>query len=287
MKQHILGLLLAVVGNAALFAQAPMSDRPGFKDPALFTRMPDYYLNSPSSFKEWQFDAYEFKVRQGEKTVPQRIEGHKVQYYYYFDASTRKPMPSALQVKRNYQNAALKLGGKVLFDNDPTYNTTTLLITKDGRETWAEIKSGNGATYYLTIVERQGMQQDVAANADALKNGLAQNGHVEVPGIYFDFNKSDLKPESKPALDELVKLLQADPSLRVWVVGHTDNVGSAETNLTLSKARAASVIGALTAAGIAPARLAPFGNGPYAPVSTNATDEGRAKNRRVELVAQP
>jgi outer membrane protein OmpA-like peptidoglycan-associated protein len=131
------------------------------------------------------------------------------------------------------------------------------------------------------------MQQDVAANADALKNGLAQNGHVEVPGIYFDFNKSDLKPESKPALDELVKLLQADPSLRVWVVGHTDNVGSAETNLTLSKARAASVIGALTAAGIALARLAPFGNGPYAPVSTNATDEGRAKNRRVELVAQP
>jgi OmpA-OmpF porin, OOP family len=288
MKSYALGLLLLMTAATAnTLAQAPMSDRPGFKDPALFTRMPDYFLNSPSSFKEWQFDAYEFKVREGEKTVTQRIEGHKVQYYYYFDTSTRKPMPSAIQVKRNYQNAATKLGGKIVFDNDPTYNTTTLLIVKNGQETWAEVKSGNGSTYYLTIVERQAMQQDVAANADALKDGLAQNGHVEVPGIFFDFNKSDLKPESKPALDELVKLLQANPSLRVWVVGHTDNVGSADTNMTLSKARSAAVIAALTAAGIAPARLAPFGNGPYAPVATNATEEGRAKNRRVELVAQP
>jgi OmpA-OmpF porin, OOP family len=288
MKSYALGLLLALLGGTAtVTAQAPMSDRPGFKDPALFTRMPDYFLDSPSSFKEWQFDSYEFRVRQGEKNITQRIEGHKVQYYYYFDRSTKKPMPSALQVKRNYQNAALKLGGKILFDNDPTYNTTTLFISKNGQETWAEVKSGNGATYYLTIVERQAMQQAVTANADALKEGLAQNGHVEVPGIYFDFNKADLKPESKPALDELAKLLQANPSLRVWVVGHTDNVGSADINLTLSKARSAAVITALTAAGIAPARMAPFGNGPYAPVATNATEEGRAKNRRVELVAQP
>jgi OmpA-OmpF porin, OOP family len=288
MKPYVLGLLLVMVGGTAvMMAQTPMSDRPGFKDPVLFTRMPDYFLNSPSSLKEWQFDAYEFRVRQGEKNITQRVEGHKAQYYYYFDRSTKKPVPSALQIKRNYQNAALKLGGKILFDHDPTYNTTTLVIAKNGKETWAEVKSGDGSTYYLTIVERQAMQQDVTANADALKDGLAQNGHVEVPGIFFDFNKADLKPESKPALDELVKLLQANPSLRVWVVGHTDNVGTADFNLTLSKARSTAVITALTAAGIAPARLAPFGNGPYAPVATNATEEGRAKNRRVELVAQP
>jgi len=115
----------------------------------------------------------------------------------------------------------------------------------------------------------------------------AQQGHVEVPGIFFDFSKSDVKPESKPALEQIAKLLLANPALRVWVVGHTDNVGSAESNLTLSNARAAAVIRVLTQQmGIAPKRLAPYGAGPYAPVATNKTDEGRARNRRVELVEQ-
>ena len=100
-------------------------------------------------------------------------------------------------------------------------------------------------------------------------------------------NWDTLKPESKPALDELTKLLKSSPSLRVWVVGHTDSVGSVESNVELSKARATAVLTALTAAGISPARLSPFGNGPYAPVAANSSEEGRAKNRRVEFVAQP
>lgn len=289
MYSRIFILLLIVMSGAspALGGQAPLVDHPGYKDPALFTRMPDYFLSISTSFKESQFDAYDFRIRQGDKNSTQRVEGHRVIYCYYFDRSTGKPVPSGLQIKRNYQNAALKLGGKILFDNDPAYNTTTILFVKNGQETWAEVKAPEGSSYYLTIVERQAMQQDVTANADAMKDGLAQNGHVEVPGIYFDFNKADLKPESKPALDELTKLLKANPSLRVWVVGHTDSVGSVESNLTLSKARAAAVVAALSAAGIAPGRLAPFGNGPYAPVAANTTEDGRAKNRRVEIVAQP
>jgi OmpA-OmpF porin, OOP family len=86
----------------------------------------------------------------------------------------------------------------------------------------------------------------------------------------------------------VAKLLKANPALKVWVVGHTDNVGPAETNVTLSKARAASVVKALSQKnGADGKRLAPYGVGPYAPVATNATEEGRAHNRRVELVAQP
>jgi outer membrane protein OmpA-like peptidoglycan-associated protein len=131
------------------------------------------------------------------------------------------------------------------------------------------------------------MQQDVVANAAALQGGLAQEGHVAVPGIFFDFNKSDVKPESQPALEEVAKLLKTNPSMRVWVVGHTDNVGSPESNVTLSNARAAAVIKALTQQmGIEPKRLAPHGAGPFAPVATNKTEEGRARNRRVELVEQ-
>ena len=111
--------------------------------------------------------------------------------------------------------------------------------------------------------------------------------HVEVPGIFFDFNKADLKPESKPALDELTKLLRANPSLRVWVVGHTDNVGSFDSNMKLSKDRADAVAKALSGKyGIAGERLKPHGVASLSPVATNETEEGRAKNRRVELVKQ-
>jgi OOP family OmpA-OmpF porin len=280
---RILVVLAVMTGFAS--AQARLKDYSGLKDPVLFTRMPDYYLSAATSVKESQFDAYEFPVRQNNKDVKQRVEGHKTVYSYYFDKASGKPMAGALQIMRNYQNAALKLGGKVVAESTVT-NRSTLVITKNGQETWAEIQATNDH-YYLIIVDRQAMQQDVVADAGTLRDGLTQNGHVEVPGIFFDFNKSELKPESKPALDELASLLKGNPGLRVWVVGHTDNIGSVESNMTLSKARAAAVIAALMDAGIASGRLAPFGNGPFSPVASNSSDEGRAKNRRVELVAQP
>ena len=110
---------------------------------------------------------------------------------------------------------------------------------------------------------------------------------MEVAGVYFDFGKAEVKPESEPALKEIVKVLTGNPALKIWVVGHTDNVGSVEANLKLSTERAAAVVSTLTGAmGVDPNRLAPFGAGPYAPVAPNTTDEGRAKNRRVELVVQ-
>jgi OmpA-OmpF porin, OOP family len=156
-------------------------------------------------------------------------------------------------------------------------------------ETWAEIWPINrGISYYVRIIERQVMQQQVTANADAMQAGLTQYGHVEVPGILFDFNKADIKPESEPALQEVAKLLKANPGIRVWVVGHTDYVGAADKNVALANARAASVVKALTQKhGIDVKRLSPYGVGPYAPVASNTSEEGRAKNRRVELVVQP
>jgi len=289
MNRKMIAIFAAVLLAPSAAAVQPLKDLAGFKDPGLFARMPGYYLSERSSFKESQFDAYPFTVAEGGRNLQQRVEGHKLVYYYYFDASTGKPHASALQIARNYQNAALKIGGEVLCDTHGPYTATTLRVTRDGRETWAEIQSnGDGQTYYVTIVERQAMQQDVVASADALSSGLAATGHVEVPGIFFDFNKAEIKPESQPALEQVAKLLKDSPALKVWVVGHTDWVGSAETNTALSNARAAAVVRALTQQfGIASGRLAPQGLGPYAPVATNATDEGRAKNRRVELVAQP
>ena len=87
-----------------------ISDRPGLKDPPQFTRMPHFYLNLSSSFKEAQYDSQEFTVLQGNKVVKQRVEGHKLIYFYTFDRSAGAP-PSGLQIARNYQNAIISIGG--------------------------------------------------------------------------------------------------------------------------------------------------------------------------------
>jgi OmpA-OmpF porin, OOP family len=125
----------------------------------------------------------------------------------------------------------------------------------------------------------------ITMDAAGLQGVLAQVGPVEVPGILFRFNKSDVKPESKPALYEIAKMLKHSPSMRVWVVGHTDSVGTLEANMKLSESRAAAVASALAANyGISEARLRGCGAGSLTPVASNNTEDGRAKNRRVELV---
>jgi outer membrane protein OmpA-like peptidoglycan-associated protein len=136
-------------------------------------------------------------------------------------------------------------------------------------------------------VEKAGMAQEIVANADAFGKDIKSTGHAAVYGIHFDTGKSEVKPESQPALQEVAKLLSSDPSLKLLVVGHTDSVGQLEANMKLSLARAEAVVQALVKNhGIAPGRLQAQGAGPIAPVTTNRTEEGRAKNRRVELVEQ-
>jgi OOP family OmpA-OmpF porin len=275
-----LRVICALLFLTCSIAAAQMKDYPGYKDPALFTRMPHYFLTSEGSVVETPFDAYEFTAKGG----TQRVEGRHLHYTYDFDESVGNSA-GFLQIVRNYEAAARKIGGEILSDD---IRRTTIRVAGRGQETWIALEAFNeGRQYELNIIEKQLMKQEVTASAEALRNGLKENGHVEVPGIFFDFGKADLKPESEPALKELATLLQANAGMKVWVVGHTDNVGSVESNLTLSSSRAASVIKAAVQRGIAASRLAPFGAGPYAPVASSATEEGRARNRRVELVSQP
>ncbi len=255
----------------------PQKDDPKCKDSPLFNRMPDSWIRGCD---QKTFDRHEFLVAKGKKEA---IEGRKesLSYYPQADAKTR---PSDLEIVRNFESAVTKLGGKVVYSEK---NRATLQLVQDGKEVWVDVTAEFTGKYWLTIVERQAMAQTIVADAAAFANDLKATGHVAVYGIYFDSGKADLKPESTPALEEIAKLLGADAALKLWVVGHTDSQGNAEANLELSRRRADAVIKALTTTHkIDAKRLAPFGNGPFAPVATNDSDEGRAKNRRVELVKQ-
>ncbi len=120
-----------------------------------------------------------------------------------------------------------------------------------------------------------------------MSNGLTTTGHSVVNGILFDTGKAEIKPESAHAMEEVVKLLKQNAAMKVYVVGHTDNVGVLASNLDLSKRRAAAVVQMLTTKyGVAAGRLQSFGAGPYAPLASNDNEAGRTLNRRVELVKQ-
>jgi OOP family OmpA-OmpF porin len=115
---------------------------------------------------------------------------------------------------------------------------------------------------------------------------ITKSGHVAVYGIHFDTGKSDILPDSESTLNEIVRLMQQQPDLKLRVEGHTDNQGNAASNQTLSDKRAQSVVTWLAAHGVAAARLTAKGFGQTKPVADNSTEDGRAKNRRVELAKQ-
>jgi outer membrane protein OmpA-like peptidoglycan-associated protein len=276
MKRLILFAAAALLSPLPASAQA---DKAGCSDHPLFpTRMPGYFIEA---CKVEEFGRYEFLTPKPPKTA---VEGRFT--FITYAVMDRKGEPSALAVVKNYENALRKAGAaSVQTDPNGTWWVNAKLV-KDGRETWAQAEKGNGKIW-LRIVEKQGMQQHVVADAAALGSGIKAEGHVAVYGITFDTNKSVVKPESKPALDEVAKLLKQDPALKLKVVGHTDMVGSIEANIALSQARAEAVVQVLVSEhGIAAARLKGYGVGPLAPVASNDTDEGRARNRRVELVKE-
>jgi outer membrane protein OmpA-like peptidoglycan-associated protein len=274
---RLCGALLCVLFTslAATPVAAQQKDAANCKDHPLLTRLPDYWIES---CVQKQFDAYKFAVG---KTQSQ-VEGQfwNIRYQPPRGLTTK---PSTLQVLRNVENAIKKVGGTVLASDS---SKETLKLENDGKELWIEVWADYTGKYILTIVERAAMAQEIAANADAFASGLKASGHIAVDGILFETGKADLKPESQRAIAEVAKLLKADTALKVFVVGHTDNVGAVDGNMKLSQDRAQAVVQALVRGGIDAARLQAHGNGPYAPVASNAAEAGRAKNRRVELVKQ-
>ena len=260
-----------------VFSVAAEQDVKGSKDHPLLSRMPDFFI---AEYKDTEFDSHKFI---GQDKKPVSIEGHK--YYILYRLNKGAAEPGELKIRRNIQDALKSIGGNVVFD-DNFNKVSVIVVQKEGKETWVEVRSYNNM-YKQTIVEKEIMKQEVVANAEAMGNDINLNGHVSIYGIYFDTGKSEIKPESVAAISEIAKLLKNNEALKLYVVGHTDNVGSFDSNMKLSKERADAVVKALSDKyGIASARLKPYGVASLSPVTSNDTEDGKAKNRRVELVKQ-
>ncbi|MGE5421463.1 MAG: OmpA family protein [Chloroflexota bacterium] len=277
MKKITTILLLCLLFTGTGFSQTPPADVKGSKDHPLLTRMPDFRI---TSYTETEFGAQRFY---GIDRKENQIEGHK--YYIEYRLNPGVVSPGELKIRRNVQDALKKIGGKVLYDEN--FNKfSTILVEKDGKQTWIEVRT-NDQFYRLNIVEREIMEQEMVANADAMGNDIRNTGHVSVYGIYFDTGKSEIKPESDQAIEQISQLLKKDALLNVYVVGHTDNVGTLDSNIKLSQERAVAVINMLVSKyGIPATRLKPYGVASLSPVASNDSEDGKAKNRRVELVKQ-
>lgn len=259
------------------------TDIPNAKDHPLLTRYPNSHITE----YEKNFNAVEMAVgRKGNEAVRRRLEGDATTILYFHNSADNQP--SALQLIRNYQNAIKGIGGEIIYERLPREGDggeTTLKVTTGGKEVWVRVEPGifsaPAQSYKLWVVELAAMQQVVTANK--LLDELNKNGYVALY-INFETGKSALKADGQAAVREIVSLLKSTPMLNLAIEGHTDNVGQPAANKTLSENRAKSVMAAIVAGGIDPRRLNAAGFGQERPVADNRSEEGRSKNRRVELV---
>jgi OmpA-OmpF porin, OOP family len=255
------------------------------------------YRRGAHDNKDVDFDRYEFF--DGTKIIP--IEGRLT------TISAEGSNASAFQVFKTYEALVTGLGGVKVFEGkgedmdpvrqefsdmrhrSPVYGTDQMgiyMVRTPDSEIWVEayINPNHRGPYYLTVVEKKALEVKASLlPAEDMKKELDAKGHVALY-INFDFDKADIKPESQPIIEQIVKLLKNNPNLNLTVEGHTDNIGTPAYNKQLSEARAKSVVAALTAQGIETRRLKAAGYGQEKPIADNNTDSGRAQNRRVELV---
>ncbi|UOQ54851.1 OmpA family protein [Hymenobacter cellulosivorans] len=187
------------------------------------------------------------------------------------------------ELKLNYEDSRHRARYNML----PYEKMGVYMVRTPNQEIWVEAYKAYASdpeNYWLTVVEKKALPMQASVlPAEQLKKELDANGHVALY-INFDTDKASIKPESGPVVGEVVKLLQTNPTLRLTVEGHTDDAGTPAHNQQLSEQRAQAVVAALTAQQIAADRLKPAGFGQTKPLADNATEEGKAKNRRVELV---
>jgi outer membrane protein OmpA-like peptidoglycan-associated protein len=255
-----------------------------------------YPESSVDDYQVIDFDAVEMVVghdRKKSEVTTTSIEGKVTKYH-----SNHKPGTSALQMLRNYENALKKAGfvtlvagkGEQLPGAPINFDQSlgTFRLDADGKPAvYVTMIAGGDAQRpdsTVTIVEVKAMEQKLEANADSWFDEIRKSGRVAVYGINFETGKASITPDSAAVLEEVRKLAAGHPELKLVIEGHTDNVGGTAANRKLSEARAGAVRAWLVGKGVGSAQLSAAGLGDTKPVGDNATEQGRAANRRVELV---
>lgn len=276
MGRFVAGLMLVL--SSLCFAVDP-EDAEGVKDHPEVPRFPGSVIYDGKSH---DFSSHDFPDGK-EGTVTK--EGASWEISYAPKAGSKGPSP--LELFRNYENAFKKKGGStVLKQIDSTGGEGVLKMPLGGKaERWLHLAINNsGEQWTLYLIDEKAMAQQIEVSASEMADALKRDGKIALRGILFDTGKDTLKPESDPVLAEIVTLLKGDAGLKVSIDGHTDDVGNAKANLALSRKRSESVKKFLVGKGVDAARLKTNGFGDTKPVGPNTTEEGKAQNRRVELV---
>jgi outer membrane protein OmpA-like peptidoglycan-associated protein len=283
---------------ALLLVAAPahaQMDPASFKEHPVVKHYPSALIDSHD---EKEFDATDLVVGYSAAPKPaivrKDVEGRVYKTFYIHQGGV-----SALQVMRNYETALKAEGFKVVVSGKVAA-LPSMESARDGALFGAFVleQDGQPAIYVnilidpnvgepvsrVVVVEPELMKQVYKVDASKLYAGLSAEGRIAVYGINFDSAKSSINGDSEPVLTQVREMLAAHPELKIKIEGHTDNVGGQAANLTLSQQRAAAVKAWLVKAGIAEDRLSTSGHGDSRPLAPNETDEGRGKNRRVELV---
>jgi OmpA-OmpF porin, OOP family len=266
---------------AALPAISQMEDVPNCKDSPMFNRLPYEYIQDCSkNFNQLEVPlgmeedgATKFETKEGTLTF--------VEYVYFNESGDEGP--SFLQIVKNYENAMLKTGGKRVFYSAEG-GWATLHSKSGNNEIWVVLQDFSGTAtgnYQLRILEIEGMTQEISA--DEMLTGLNTNGFISLY-INFETGKSEILAESQASIDQIVVLMKSNPDLRISIEGHTDGDGTPESNQELSEKRAAAIMNAIIAQGIDSSRLTSKGWGQTKPIGDNRTTDGKASNRRVEIV---
>ncbi len=259
----LLGICLPAAG------QTDPKDRKGCLESKVLTRMQGCFIYS---CRLSDYDVAQFPVK-GQPN--QKAEGAAENYEYHCAPNT-----SGIEIIRNAEQALKNAGYAIRYQVD---GSNWAGVTGQKGPQWVYVQSGN-ASYSMKAIRVKALEQKMEANAAGWAQRIEQTGRVSVYGINFDTGKATIRPDSEKVLGEVLALLQKNPTWRLAVTGHTDNVGAKEMNLGLSRQRAQSVAAWLTAHGIGGDRLLAGGFGDLAPVAENTSEDGRAKNRRVDLI---
>lgn len=270
MNKLFFSITVMLISITTGFAQ----DAEGCKDHPLLTRMPGYNISECTQ----NFDQLDFLNDKGEDI---KFEGNLTYSWYVYNSESGKLEPSYLQIIKNHANAIINIGGKKIYED----NTSGFYeLNKNGKVYKIKVSCINNSDYMLYVLEMEAMKQEITANE--MLDALNRDGYIAL-NILFETGKSTIQEESLPIIDQIYELMKNNQTLKISIEGHTDNVGDAVSNKTLSNNRAKTILDALIAKGIDITRLSFIGWGQEKPVADNRTEEGRTKNRRVEIVKKP